>query len=199
MVTIGKTKCPKCGGRIDTYRQDDPLSFNGTIIFKHVCSSCGYVLGSNELSDKSTSNTATNNTSDKCPVCSNWLFLDAETGEKRCTTCGYSEANSSNLLKTETNSLVNEPDNKPCGLMGWICPKCGAVMSPYQSFCINCSRQNWEITYSTNLTNNNTISQHEQNTQDSKFMQTINALNKGELPPISNSDEGLRTHKNGWT
>ena len=199
MVTIGENKCPKCGGRINTYRQDDPMSFNGTIIFKHVCSSCGHVLGSNELSDKSTGNTATNTTSDKCPVCSNWLFLDAETGEKCCTTCGYSEANSPSLLKTETNSLVNEPDNKPCGLMGWICPKCGAVMSPYQSFCINCSRQNWEITYSTNLTNNNTISQQEQNTQDSKFMQTINALNKGELPPISNSDEGLRTHKNGWT
>jgi hypothetical protein len=148
MVTVGENKCPKCGGRIDTYRQDDPMSFNGTIIFKHVCSSCGYVLGSNESSDKSTGNTTVSNTSDKCPVCSNWLFLDAETGEKRCTTCGYSEANIPSLLKTGTNSLVNEPENKPCGLMGWICPKCGRGLSPFTDYC-PCS-VNWEITCDTN-------------------------------------------------
>ena len=41
----------------------------------------------------------------------------------------------------------NEPESTG-GLYGWICPKCGAVMSPFQSYCIKCSG-NWEITWGT--------------------------------------------------
>lgn len=29
------------------------------------------------------------------------------------------------------------------GLYGWICPKCGAVMSPFQDYCVKCT--NWSI------------------------------------------------------
>ena len=32
---------------------------------------------------------------------------------------------------------------------GWICPKCGAVMSPYQEFCIKCSGS-FDLTYTAN-------------------------------------------------
>ena len=45
--------------------------------------------------------------------------------------------------------IFNAYDNSASqdGLMGWICPKCGAVMSPFQPCCVKCS-SNFEITYS---------------------------------------------------
>ena len=35
------------------------------------------------------------------------------------------------------------------GLYGWICPKCGAVMSPYQKFCVKCSGS-FDLTWTAN-------------------------------------------------
>ena len=29
---------------------------------------------------------------------------------------------------------------------GWVCPKCGGVMSPTQPFCVNCQPKNIQIT-----------------------------------------------------
>lgn len=39
------------------------------------------------------------------------------------------------------------------GMYGWICPKCGAVMSPFISFCPNCTKHNFEITCSSENSN----------------------------------------------
>ena len=67
--------------------------------------------------------------------------------QKLCETCAYNlECNRVFCPKEMKNP---EPEVEPTGgLYGWICPKCGAVMSPFQSYCIKCSG-NWEITYST--------------------------------------------------
>jgi hypothetical protein len=52
-------------------------------------------------------------------------------------------------LQEQYNKFLEENQSEPAGgLMGWICPKCGAVMSPYQSYCVKCSG-NWEFTWST--------------------------------------------------
>ena len=47
-----------------------------------------------------------------------------------------------------TNILPIPEEPTVSGLMGWICPKCGAVMSPYQSCCVKCT-SNWEFTWGT--------------------------------------------------
>lgn len=39
------------------------------------------------------------------------------------------------------------------GLYGWICPKCGSVVSPFVSFCPNCTKHNFEITCSSENSN----------------------------------------------
>ena len=94
-----------------------------------------------------------------CPICGEKLNKSQNSTVKMCSNCNYisivytGDKPNYNNFNMETNSLVNNPDNKPGGLYGWICPKCGAVMSPYESYCPNCTKRNWEITCTTTGTN----------------------------------------------
>ena len=69
--------------------------------------------------------------------------------EKICETCAYQLEYEYQDAKNFCPKYDKKPEPQPTGgLMGWICPKCGVVMSPYQSYCIKCSGGS-KITYGT--------------------------------------------------
>ena len=67
-------------------------------------------------------------------------------------TSGLTKKELFEIFKENYETTITRPipdtENASVGLMGWICPKCGAVISPYQDYCVKCSG-NWEITYGT--------------------------------------------------
>ena len=40
------------------------------------------------------------------------------------------------MVEASTTTAKENPSNYTS--YGWVCPKCGAVMSPWASYCINC-------------------------------------------------------------
>lgn len=75
-----------------------------------------------------------------CKNCGS-IIQSTSSGAYTCNICG----NIGNVLIDNT---VNDHKDKSSVLMtGWICPKCGAVMSPYQNYCINCTKIDISCTY----------------------------------------------------
>ena len=50
-------------------------------------------------------------------------------------------------LQEQYNKFIEDNQPEPAGgLLGWVCPKCGAALSPFVNYCVKCSG-NWEITF----------------------------------------------------
>ena len=66
-------------------------------------------------------------------------------------------------IQEQYNKFVEDNEPEPAaGLLGWVCPKCGAALSPFVNYCVKCSG-NWEITYSTGtpITNDCIVTSYE--------------------------------------
>ena len=75
------------------------------------------------------------------PSCIYWItyIISDCIGHKHCTVCNYEET----ITLGDPPKLFPDSDTKGTAepyLYGWVCPKCGAVMSPYTSFCPNCTQ-----------------------------------------------------------
>ena len=95
-----------------------------------------------------------------CPVCGEPLHMSANGSVKSCSKCLYNEklvigspVDTAQLLSDSKSQVTTTDSQNPSvsvgGMYGWICPKCGAVMSPFTSCCPNCTPpRNFEITCS---------------------------------------------------
>ena len=69
-------------------------------------------------------------------------------------TGGYSTANPTPVAKstaTDSKSTACDIPAKPFLQQGWECPKCGAILAPYQNYCPFCSKKesDWITTVGT--------------------------------------------------
>lgn len=81
----------------------------------------------------------------KCIHCEKEIDYDGCCNPTMCEECR------DNWLKSFTTSYSHLTSPQPQYNMGWVCPKCGAVMAPTERSCINCKGfQDWKITWTGN-------------------------------------------------
>ena len=92
-------------------------------------------------------NPTTSNASQQCTVCGKAVYPDGY-GWYNCPSCGYGQATLPKIISKDSTGDVNIGGF--VGTYGWICPKCGGVMNPYESTCQFCSPASKEITWTAN-------------------------------------------------
>ena len=73
----------------------------------------------------------------KCWICGKEM-KSTTGGCEHCPDCNVGITD----LVFRPNSPATQFNNTQIYEQGWVCPKCGAVMSPRQMWCINCSGAN---------------------------------------------------------
>lgn len=84
----------------------------------------------------------------RCLHCDREMVYDGY-GNYKCEQCGRIINDLVYRYCKDYEFNIN-PQNPQFYQKGWICPKCGGVMSPNQLFCINCQPKNIEkikVTY----------------------------------------------------
>ena len=66
----------------------------------------------------------------KCPACNHDMSYQVETHDWECRKCGL-------LIDDLVYRVKNKENAAPAssGPVGWVCPKCGRGVSPWQSYC----------------------------------------------------------------
>lgn len=77
-----------------------------------------------------------------CKKCGNLVAVTTG-GNYTCEHCG----NSDNIYSLEADNNITNTTNANNYSYGWVCPICGSVMSPFQSYCVKCTNIESTCTY----------------------------------------------------
>ena len=80
----------------------------------------------------------------KCTRCDNEMIYDGY-GNYYCDKCGAT-LNDYVLRNKDYGFGIIQQEQSQFWQQGWVCPKCGGVMSPNQYYCINCQPKNVQVT-----------------------------------------------------